>query len=75
MRHMLGTYLNMQEKDVDTLGHSQEKVKCVPKHIPVAAYERDSKHDMKCFQLESILSKPSSIVCMLYRYKERNINV
>ena len=50
MRHMLGTYLNMQERDVDTLGHSQEKVKCVPKHIPVAAGKMVLQNDIKFYQ-------------------------
>ena len=46
---MLGTYLNMQEIDVDTLGHSQEKVKCVPKHIPVAAGKMVLQNDIKFY--------------------------
>ena len=53
MRHMLGTYLNMQERDVDTLGHSQEKVKCVPKHIPVAANLIVSRYVEKYFSRAS----------------------
>ena len=75
MRHMLGTYLNMQEIDVDTLGHSQEKVKCVPKHIPVAASKMVFQKDIRFFQLIASSYEPSSTICMLYRYKGRNINV
>ena len=72
---MLGTYLNMQEIDVDTLGHSQEKVKCVPKLIPVATSKTISCYVMNYFYHSSFVSRPFGIICMLYRYKGRNINV